>query len=226
MSLSALRFPAKSVPATAAVIFLHGLGDTGAGWSFMAEEAARTKLFEHVNFVFPNAPVKPVSLNMGMPMPSWYDIYSLDKLGQVDEKGILESVGVVEQFIKEQTDQGISPDRIVVGGFSQGAAVSLSTSMVTKIKLGGIVALSGYLPLKDKFAAETNDTNKETPYFMGHGTDDQVVKFQYGDSSSKALQEEFGRQVEFHSYPGMPHSACPEELAHLFKFLGNTIPKQ
>ncbi|KAA8909604.1 hypothetical protein TRICI_004439 [Trichomonascus ciferrii] len=220
----AVRIPAKATP-SAAVIFLHGLGDSGAGWSFLAEEAARDGRFSNVNFVFPNAPMSPVTLNMGMKMPSWYDILSLERINaQQDEAGVLQSVETLKGLVEEQKQQGIPSERIVIGGFSQGAAVSLATSVVTEQKLGGVVGLSGYLPISDKLAQLKKDVNNSTPYFMGHGEVDDVVKFEYGKSSAEALKSSFGRQsVEFHQYPNLPHSASPQELSDLMSFLSKII---
>lgn len=130
MSYSAVRIPATRTP-SASIIFLHGLGDSGSGWAFLAEEARRQKRLQHVNFVFPNAPTRPVTLNFGMAMPAWYDIPSLGAIrSNQDEKGIMESVETLKNLIKEQQDKGIPLNRIVIGGFSQGCAVSLAVCAV------------------------------------------------------------------------------------------------
>jgi predicted esterase len=130
MSFPAIRVPASRVP-SASIIFLHGLGDSGAGWAFLAEEARRQKRLQHVNFVFPTAPNRKVTLNFGMEMSAWYDIPSLGALRtNQDDKGVLESVEILKNLIKEQQDKGIPANRIVIGGFSQGCAISLAVRAI------------------------------------------------------------------------------------------------
>lgn len=221
-----LRIPARTAQ-TATVIFLHGLGDSPEGWAFLAQEAARQRRLQHVKFVFAKAPDQPVTLNYGMEMPSWYDIKALGNvMGLQDEEGILASVDRVKQIIKEELDEGVvDTPRIVIGGFSQGCAVSLATSVVYDKPLGGIIGLSGYLPIHERLEALKSDANVNTPYFLGHGTADQVVKFEFGKMSRDYLINNFGRtKVEWHQYENMVHTASPQEIEDLFQFLEKVIP--
>lgn len=221
----AVRIPAKVAKPTASVIFLHGLGDSGDGWRHLAEEANEDGRFKHVNFIFPHAPVVPVTLNMGMKMPSWYDIASLEKIeSKQDAEGILNSAETLKRVVEEQKNEGIPPERIVIGGFSQGAAVALATSVSAETKFGGVICLSGYLPISSKLAELKKEINNSTPHFMGHGTADDVVRFPYGKQSEEALKSSFDRtDVEFHQYEGLPHSVNFQELKDLFNFLNRVI---
>lgn len=220
----AVRIPAKAAH-TATVIFLHGLGDSGAGWMFLAEEARKAQRLNHVKFVFPEAPQQPVSLNFGMRMPSWYDIKELANVNAAqDEAGILESVGRLESLIKEETDAGVPASRIVIGGFSQGCAVSLATGGLTQTKLGGIVGLSGYVPIKDYIQAQNNTTNQDTPMFLAHGTADQVIRFDYGKLSRDFIINELKfKNVSWHQYEGLTHSCGFEEISDILNWLEATI---
>ncbi|ANB15364.1 palmitoyl-(protein) hydrolase [Sugiyamaella lignohabitans] len=124
MTYPAVRIPAVKAP-SATVIFLHGLGDSGNGWRFLAEEAIRKKRLQHVNFIFPDAPMKPVTLNFGMQMPAWYDIPKLENVRhKQDEVGVLESVDRLKAMIEEELGKGVPSERVVIGGFSQGCAIS------------------------------------------------------------------------------------------------------
>jgi predicted esterase len=228
MVYPAIRMPALKTPATATVIFLHGLGDSGSGWSFLAEEAMKQKKLQHVNFVFPDAPMKAVTLNFGMKMPAWYDIKRLEDVrSSQDEVGVLEGVEILKQLIADENDKGIPANRVVIGGFSQGCALSLATSVTLDKKLAGILGLSGYLPIIDKLVSIQREVNLKTPVFLGHGTNDNVVKFEFGQMSRDALQNNFNyRNVEWHQYEGLVHSVSPEELNDIFEFLERVLPSQ
>ncbi|KAK9470630.1 Phospholipase/carboxylesterase/thioesterase [Dipodascopsis tothii] len=223
--MSAVRIPALAEH-TASVIFLHGLGDSGNGWRFLADEFRRLQKLNHVAFVFPNAPIQKVTLNFGMEMPSWYDIQQLNKIEQSeDEAGMLESAGRLRAYVDAEIAAGIPAERIVIGGFSQGCTISVLTGLTTDRTFAGVVGLSGYLPLRDKIAGMHTAAGKATPFFWGHGTDDQVVKYEYG-TASKAILEALGQPLEFHTYPGMTHSTCPRELGHVLDFLERRLPPQ
>ncbi|KZS97848.1 Phospholipase/carboxylesterase [Sistotremastrum niveocremeum HHB9708] len=236
MALQSLRFLSIAPIAqhTATVIFLHGLGDTGEGWKFMADMFA-PKL-PHVKWILPHAFNQPVTINFGMECPSWYDIQSLDKIdGPEDEKGMLVSSRQINQLITAEVDAGIKSDRIVLGGFSQGAAMSLLTGLTTERRLAGLVALSGYAPLRNKLKSMLSDHAKKLPIFMGHGTADPVVKFEIGQKSAQILTSEFGLKcasstaedmtgVIFNQYDGLQHSADPRELRALLEWMGKVIP--
>jgi predicted esterase len=189
---------------TATVIVCHGLGDSGAGWIFLAEQFLEQKKLEQVKFIFPNAPSIPITLNGGMRMPGWYDITSLTSIDRSeDESGITQSKGYLHGLIRREIAAGIPSERIVIGGFSQGGAMSLIAGLTCPQTLGGVFGLSSYLLLRNKFksmATVSGDANSKTPVFMGHGNADQVVQYQYGKMTAEQLKE-WGFDVDFRTYP-------------------------
>ncbi|KAI9197359.1 Phospholipase/carboxylesterase/thioesterase [Polychytrium aggregatum] len=214
--------PLKSVivPAvanhSATVVFLHGLGDSGYGWQPLALVLARQ--FPHVKWVLPNAPNRPISINMGMRMPGWYDIKALTPDGEEDGPGIKQSAAAIRQLIQDEIDSGIPASRIVLGGFSQGSAMSLYTALTTDKKFAGVIALSGYLPLSKQILESHKDTNKETPFLLGHGDEDDVVALNWGKMSTAALTN-LGFKINFKVYRGMGHSTCEQEIQDITQFL-------
>ncbi|KAF2267362.1 Phospholipase/carboxylesterase [Lojkania enalia] len=212
---------------TATIILAHGLGDSGAGWMFLAENWRRRSKFEEVAFIFPNAPNIPITVNMGVRMPGWYDIKSLSDLAsrEEDEQGIIRSRDYFHSLIDAEIAKGIPADRIVIGGFSQGGAMSLISGVTYKNKLGGIFGLSCYLLLQSKLKdiIPADSPNKDTPIFMGHGDSDQVVAHKYGKMSADYLKD-LGYKVDFRTYEGLVHSADPEEIDHLESYLNQQIP--
>jgi len=216
---------AAPVKRTAAVIFSHGLGDSSAGWSFLADQLGSRMPW--VQWVFPDAPIQPVSLNMGTPMPSWFDILSLRPDAPEDEKGLLESVKTIQALVDKQVQAGIPSDRIVVGGFSQGGAISILTGLMCPSPLAGVVSLSGFLTLKDKIKQLQGPHASTLNVFWGHGTQDPVVQYPWGAKSVDFLKEELGlKNVVFKSYPDLVHSASPLELRDLAEWLMTRIPNQ
>jgi lysophospholipase-2 len=217
---SPIVIPARQQPHTATVIVLHGLGDTGDGWAGAAPELAQA--LPHARFIFPHAPDRPISLNFGMKMPGWYDIKSLEDIDQrEDREGILES----QRYVLEELvggSGGDSPSRTAVVGFSQGGAIALSCLRGSK-KLAGVVGMSTYVPLR-KEAPIVADANKETPVLLCHGDVDAVVSYSFGISASELLKEATTAPVEFKTYRGMAHSACPEELRDVAAFLKKVLP--
>ncbi|GKZ29404.1 hypothetical protein AbraIFM66950_004677 [Aspergillus brasiliensis] len=220
---------------TATVIMAHGLGDSGAGWMALAQNWRRRGMFDEVAFIFPNAPMIPITVNFGMSMPGWYDITKLGRdldfeeaIRHQDEPGVLRSRDYFNTLIKEQIDQGIKPSRIVVGGFSQGGAMSLFTGLTSTEKLGGVFGLSCYLLLHDRIKnfIPGDWPNKQTPFFIAHGEEDEVVKFEFGKQSAKMVQELGVEDVEFRSYSDLGHSADPDEVEDLTRFLHKVIPPE
>ncbi|GAA6021251.1 hypothetical protein JCM11491_001525 [Sporobolomyces phaffii] len=211
---------------TATVIFAHGLGDSAAGWVPLAQ-SLRSK-FKHVKWVLPTAPTQPVSINMGMAMTSWFDIQSLPpaELRADDDKGMLESVRTINSLITDETDAGIPSNRVLIGGFSQGACIAYLTGLTSERKLAGVAALSGWLGMADKIQSMMTDHASKTPIFHGHGTGDQVVKFDWGKQSVDKLKEFGFKDVDFKSYPGMPHSFCDAEQRDLEAFIRKVLPEQ
>ncbi|KAJ2104430.1 hypothetical protein IW146_008649 [Coemansia sp. RSA 922] len=223
MSLQSVVLKARGTH-TASVIFIHGLGDSGHGWAPVAQMLARTQ--PHVKFILPHAPEQPVTLNGGFRMPSWYDIKSLDQIARnEDEAGMNASMMKINELIKSEIDSGIPANRIVLGGFSQGGAMTLFTGLQSEYRFGGIVVLSGYLPVRDKLMARMTDASKKVPIFQAHGTADEVVLYQYGEMTSKELVKR-GYNVDFRSYNHMGHSTCEDELLHLQMFLKKSIPEK
>ncbi|KAJ2374123.1 hypothetical protein GGI05_007345, partial [Coemansia sp. RSA 2603] len=204
MSLSTVVVKARQAH-TATLIFIHGLGDSGYGWKPVAEVLSRQ--LPHVKFVLPNAPEQPVTLNAGFRMPSWYDIRSLNKLANdEDEAGMNSSMVKINQVIQAELDQGIPANRIVLGGFSQGGAMTLFTGLQTEYRLGGLVVLSGYLPMRERLLSRATEASKKIPIFQAHGTADEVVKYQYGQMTQEALKKS-GYIVEFNEYENMGHQS-------------------
>src|SRR5690606_6438669 len=193
---------------THAVIWLHGLGADGNDFAPIVPEL-RLGDAPAIRFVFPHAPVQPVTINGGMAMRAWYDIRNADLAQREDAQGILQSQNAVHALIQRENERGIATGNIVLAGFSQGCAMTLHTGLRLPEKLAGLVALSGYLPLADSLPAELSPANKETPIFMAHGTQDPVVPLQRAQQSCRVLQE-MGCQVSWKTYP-MPHSVCLEE---------------
>ncbi|CAM2006631.1 alpha/beta hydrolase [Acanthopleuribacter pedis] len=192
----------------AAVIFLHGLGADGHDFEPIVPELRLGAM--GVRFVFPHAPVRPVTINGGMAMRAWYDILSLDRNGLQDEAGVRDSEAHVRALMQREFDRGIRPERLVLAGFSQGGAIALHTFLRTEEKLAGVMALSTYLPLHDKAGNEATDSNRATPVFMAHGAFDPVLPITLGQASNTWMQQ-MGYAVEWKDYP-MPHSVCPEEI--------------
>ncbi|KAM0790978.1 hypothetical protein ACM66B_004280 [Microbotryomycetes sp. NB124-2] len=211
---------------TASVIFMHGLGDSGAGWYPMAKMMADSPRLRHVKWVLPTAPMQPVSMNHGYKMNSWFDIYDLRPSTREDEKGLLQSVSTIQALIQSEIDAGIDPSRIIVGGFSQGAVIALLTAVTSERKLGGVVALSGFLALSDKIKAMSVDHARNYHCFWGHGTDDPVVVYEWGKRSVEKLRELGWHNIQFETYKGLPHSFCEPERIDLEAWIHARIPEQ
>lgn len=194
---------------------------------FLADTWRASKKFPETKFIFPNAPSIPITVNMGMRMPGWYDISDFGDIvnRSEDETGIIRSQKVFHALIAEEVKAGIPTERIVLGGFSQGGAMSLLSGVTAPTKLGGIFGLSCYLLLQGKVQSmvPSDSPNKETPIFMGHGDKDPVVKYEYGKQTAQQLKD-WGWNVDFKTYRGLPHSAAPEEIEDLEEYLLKRIP--
>ena len=205
---------------TATVIWLHGLGDDGHGWSEVVPALGIPRPLA-VRFLFPHAPVMPVTINNGYPMRAWYDIRENDFNNRADLEGVRRSQALVEAMIARETTRGIPARRVVLAGFSQGGAIALHAGLRHPERLAGIVALSAYLIAPASLATEASDANRDIPIFMAHGTLDPVVQFRWAELSRQALVAA-GYAVEWRTYP-MPHSAVPEEIAAIGAFLGRVL---
>ncbi|KAI9322457.1 Phospholipase/carboxylesterase/thioesterase [Dichotomocladium elegans] len=210
---------------TATVLFLHGLGDSGVGWLFLAEAIA--PMLPHVKWILPNAPMLALSANDNMPVPAWFDVPSFDKPSNgstMDEKGMMASVDAINQIIEAEMKTGIPSERIVVGGFSQGCVISLLTGFHTRHKLAGVLGCSGWLGVITQGVEKTGSgINKETPFLICHGDQDEVVKPKYGQASAKYLTK-CGYKAAFKLYQTLGHAASPEEIADIAVFLKAQLP--
>lgn len=198
------------------VIWLHGLGADGHDFEPVVPMLGLPAGLG-VRFVFPHAPVRPVTLNGGMPMRAWYDIASLTASRDQDEAGIAASSALVHALVAREVERGIPVERQIIAGFSQGAAMALHTGLRYPQRLAGLIALSGYLLLGDRLAAEGSVANRDVPIFMAHGSHDPVVAFEYGRQSAQFL-EQAGYPLDWRSYP-IPHSVSPAELTDIGTFL-------
>ena len=216
MTQQAQALEIETAPAPdAAVLWLHGLGADGHDFEPVVPQL-RLPPQLRVRFVFPHAPVRPVTLNMGMRMRAWYDILQLGG-GREDEAGIRESQALLEALIARERRRGVAAQRIVLAGFSQGGAVALHTGLRHAERLAGILALSTYLPLAASVAAERSAANAGVPLFMAHGRFDDIIPLERA-RQSRALLEGLGCKVEWHEY-AMPHALCGEEIADIAAWL-------
>ncbi|MDN5842761.1 MAG: alpha/beta hydrolase [Alcaligenaceae bacterium] len=200
-----------------AVIWMHGLGADGYDFLPIVPELLASGM-PATRFVFPHAPIRPISINQGMAMRAWYDIQTVDLVRREDESGIRESAISIEALIEREHARGIARGHIVLAGFSQGCAMALFTGLRQVEPLAGIIGLSGYLPLADTTVAERHIGNDETPIFLGHGTMDPVVVPARGQDTRDLLVD-LGYRPQWHTYP-MAHAVCPQEIADLRAFLG------
>jgi phospholipase/carboxylesterase len=202
--------------ADAAVIWLHGLGADGYDFVPIVNELRLPPTLA-VRFIFPHARPRPVTINNGFVMRAWYDITGLGPDRKEDDAGIRESAGVVNGYIEQQIARGVATERIVIAGFSQGGAIALQASLRYPQRLGGVMALSTYLPLKDSVAAEASPANKSVPILMCHGLRDPMIAAAIGKASRDQLVS-LGYTVEWQSYP-MEHSVCMEEVVDISRWL-------
>ena len=204
----------------AAVIWLHGLGADGNDFAGLVPELDLSGC-PGIRFIFPHAPSMPVTINGGYVMPAWYDIRGTDLTSRQDEAGIRASEKAITALLEREITRGIPAKNIVLAGFSQGSAMALHTGLRFPQPLAGIMALSGYLPLADRFPAERSSFNADTPIFMAHGSQDPVVDPARGEASRDLLKA-LGYKVDWHVYP-MPHGVHPREVADVSVFLTHVL---
>lgn len=198
------------------IIWLHGLGADGHDFVPIVEQLQITNE-KNIRFIFPHAPVKPVTINNGMEMRAWYDITGFSIADKQDRVGIEQSLNEIHSLIESEISKGISSQKIVLAGFSQGGAVALQAGLRASKKLAGIIALSTYLPLHENFADDKHHANLTTPIFMAHGTFDPVVPIDLGEISRKVL-EEHEYSLQWQQYP-MQHEVCMEEIRDIDNWL-------
>ena len=215
MALEVIDFETAPNP-TASIIILHGLGADGNDFVPVASELALQSVGP-VRFVFPHGPTRPVTINGGYVMRAWYDILGTDLAQREDEAGLRESQVLVEGLLAREKARGIQASRIVLAGFSQGCAMTFMTGLRHGERLGGLLGMSGYLPLAAKTATERNAANAYVPIFQAHGTADMVIPLARAVASRNALVA-LGYTVEWHQYP-MQHSVCPQEIGDMNRWL-------
>jgi phospholipase/carboxylesterase len=219
MTLPAIEHETAARPRYS-IIWLHGLGADGNDFAPIVPELV-DPAWPPLRFVFPHAPVRPVTINNGMSMRAWYDIAAFDLNARQDEAGMRASIAEVETLIARERSRGVPSEHIVLAGFSQGGAIALAAGLRHPDKLGGIIALSTYLPLHATLAGERHAANATLPIFWGHGTIDPVVILQRGTDSRDLLQS-LGYTVDWHIYP-MAHAVCAEEIDDLRHWLGKRL---
>ena len=201
----------------ASIIWMHGLGADGNDFAPLAEEI---DLPLGVRYIFPHAPMMPVSINGGYVMRAWYDIRDA-AIRREDEAGVRVSQKSVEALLAHEKSRGIAANRIVLAGFSQGGAIALHTGLRHGERLAGIMGLSTYVPLADKLALEAHAASRDVPIFMAHGTHDPMISIARA-KESRDLFAKLGHKTEWHEYP-MEHSVCPQELADIGEWLRRVL---
>lgn len=211
-----------SSEADAVVIWLHGLGADGRDFVPIVSELKLPAAI-NIRFIFPHAPVRPITINQGYRMRGWYDVSSLDIASRDDEAGIVESSHILTRLCDEQVAQGVAAERIIVAGFSQGGAIALYAGLRYAQTLGGIMALSTYLPMQQHLQHEVTEANRNTPVFMAHGLHDDIVALQFGQKTRTLLQQ-LGYRLQWHEY-AMGHSVCMEEISDISDWLNSILAK-
>lgn len=216
--LEAIEIETGPAP-TACVLWLHGLGADGT--DFVPVVDALDLPDRPIRFVFPHAPMRPVTINQGYVMRAWYDVLSMDFGRRADEHGVRESQGLIETMIAREVARGIAASGIVLAGFSQGGAIALQTGLRHAARLAGIMALSCYVPLAESLDAEGSAANRGVPIFMAHGTQDPVIPVSLA-RASRDLLGRLGYDVAWHEYP-MEHSVAPEEVEAIGAWLRRVL---
>jgi phospholipase/carboxylesterase len=211
--LDAIEIETGANPATS-IIWLHGLGADGNDFAPIVPELDLPKTA--IRFVFPHAPVQPVTINAGVRMRAWYDIAD-GAIRREDERGVRASQALIETLIGREKERGTKAERLVLAGFSQGGAIALQTGLRHPERIAGIMALSTYVPIAEHLPAEASAANRKLPIFMAHGSFDPVIPLARAQESGQLLQS-LGYALEWREY-SMPHSVCPEELADIGAWL-------
>jgi phospholipase/carboxylesterase len=215
--LDAIEMETGKNPA-ASIIWLHGLGADGNDFAPIVPELQLPR--SAIRFVFPHAPIQPVTINGGMRMRAWYDITD-GAIRREDERGVRASQALIEALIAREKERGTKAERLVLAGFSQGGAIALQTGLRHRERIAGIMALSTYLPVGEKLSAEASAANRDLPIFMAHGSYDPIIPLARAEQSRELLLS-LGYTIEWREY-GMPHSVCPEELADIGAWLTKVL---
>jgi phospholipase/carboxylesterase len=219
MTLEAIEMQSADPPG-ASLIVLHGLGADGHDFVPIAEQLDLAAV-GGARFIFPHAPLRPVTMNGGYVMRAWYDIAGTPQARLEDEAGLRASQALIEALIQQERERGVPASRIVLMGFSQGCAMTLMTGLRHADRLAGLVGLSGYLPLAAQTAGERSAANADVPIFLAHGRDDPMIGIDRALASRDALRA-LGHAVEWHDY-AMPHSVCMDEIADLNRWLHRVL---
>jgi phospholipase/carboxylesterase len=206
--------------ARASIIWLHGLGADGYD---LADIVSQLNFPAHLGIrsLFPHAPIRPITLNNGYPMRGWYDILGLDKHSNEDEQGIYAAEQSIHALIAHEESRGIPSHRIILMGFSQGGALALYSALRYPKTLGGVAALSAYLPIASTLTATANPTNKTIPILLAHGTKDMLVPYEFGEHARESL-EKLHYTVQWHTYP-MEHNICSQEIEDISTWLQSIL---
>ncbi len=205
----------------ACVIWLHGLGADGHDFEPIVPELHLDPGL-NIRFIFPHAPMMPVTINQGFVMRAWYDIRAADISALPDEKGIRASAELLDELVGAEIEKGIEPKRIVLAGFSQGGVIALQAGLRYPRRLAGILALSTYLPLADSLETEKSDVNADIPILLAHGSADPVIPVDLAYRSRGQLERQ-GYEVEWHEYNGMQHSVSEQEIFHVAEWLEKVL---
>lgn len=206
---------------TVAIIWMHGLGDHGSSFVPLVPEFDLSDC-PPIRFIFPHAPMRPVTANAGSEMNAWFDIYGgFDAGEREDDEGVQQSKAYIEQLIAQQIASGIAADKIILAGFSQGSAMALETGLCYSEKLAGVICLSGYIPQLETFEERRNPANQDTPIFMAHGTHDPVVPISRAESALKTLND-LGHNVEWFEYE-MDHTLSMPEIKDISIWLNKVL---
>lgn len=198
------------------ILWMHGLGADGHDFAGVIPDLKLPKTLA-LRFIFPHAPVQPITINGGYPMRAWFDVHGLDRHAKQDEAGIQKSHAIIEQFIQQEIERGIPPEKIILAGFSQGGMMALYTGLRYEKSLGGLLALSSFLPLAEQLPQEASVANQSIPIFMAHGTADPILDISLAEMSLNILQQNH-YQIEWHAYP-MAHQVCTEELIAIGRWI-------
>jgi len=210
----------NGIDPTHTILWMHGLGADGNDFVPIIDELELPS-DSRIRFIFPHAPMRPVSINNGFVMRAWYDVLNLNFSQPEDENGLRNSQRAIEALLEREQQRGIAPERIVLAGFSQGGAMALQTGLRYPEKLAGIMALSCYLPLQQTLAAEAHHANSATSIFMAHGSQDSIVPLTLAAASRQQLLES-GYAVEWHEYP-MAHTVCVAEMIDISAWLKRVL---
>ena len=204
----------------AAVVWMHGLGADGHDFEPIVPEL-RLPATTRIRFVFPHAPLRPVTINQGHVMRAWYDVRALAGVRREDEAGVRQSARQIEALLARERLRGIAPRRIVIAGFSQGGAMALHVGLRYADRLAGILALSCYLPLSNTLPTEASPANRDVPIFWAHGLHDPMIPQAMAEQGREQLAE-LGYQIDWHQYP-IPHSVSAEEIADVARWLERVL---